>query len=52
MICESACRLVNKVGKLPKNRLCLQDTGISEENLNRFLNLWVQFMDIFIEVLA
>lgn len=50
MICESACRLVNKVGKLPKNRLCLQDTGISEDNLNRFLYLWVHFMDIFIEV--
>lgn len=49
-ICESACRLVNKVSKLPKDRLCKQETGIAEENFNKFLCLWVQFIDIFIEV--
>lgn len=49
-ICESAVRLINKVGKLPKDRLCKQEIGIAEENVNAFLCLWVKFIDIFIEV--
>ncbi|XP_065207798.1 rab3 GTPase-activating protein non-catalytic subunit isoform X2 [Planococcus citri] len=51
LICESAVRLINKVGKLPKDRLCKQEVGIAEENLTAFLNLWVKFIDTFIEAI-
>lgn len=45
---DSTCRLVNKVGKLPKERLCRQDVGLSDTKMVQFMNLVTQFLDRFI----
>ncbi|KAM3964297.1 LOW QUALITY PROTEIN: rab3 GTPase activating protein [Aphomia sociella] len=36
---EVACRLVNKVGRSPKDPLCLQDVGMNNADLLTFLNI-------------
>lgn len=44
---ESSCRLVNKVGKLPKDHLCLQDIGLNSESLLNFLKITNEYLDKF-----
>lgn len=46
---EAAAKLMNKLGKLPKERLCLQDVGLSDTQLVTFLQLCVTFLDIFLD---
>lgn len=47
---EAAAKLMNKLGKLPKERLCLQDVGLSDIQLTTLLQLCVVFLDIFLDV--
>lgn len=47
---EAAAKLMNKLGKLPKERLCVQDTGLSDVQLTTFLQHCVTFLDIFLDV--
>lgn len=47
---ESAAKLINKSGKLPKERLCLQDIGLTDTQLTTFLQHCVTFLDIFLDV--
>lgn len=47
---ESTCKLINKVGKLPKERLCKQDTGLSDLQISLFLSISSDFLDKFIDV--
>ncbi|XP_050347252.1 rab3 GTPase-activating protein regulatory subunit isoform X2 [Nymphalis io] len=44
---ETCCRLVNKVGKLPKDHLCLQDVGFKSESLLSFLKSCSHYLDEF-----
>ncbi|CAK1601081.1 unnamed protein product [Parnassius mnemosyne] len=44
---ELSCRLVNKVGKLPKDHLCLQDLGFNSESLTSFLQVVTQYLQEF-----
>lgn len=37
IVMESSCKLINKVGKLPKDRLCQQDTGLSDKQITQFI---------------
>ncbi|XP_051155116.1 rab3 GTPase-activating protein non-catalytic subunit [Leptopilina boulardi] len=46
---EAASKLMNKLGKLPKERLCVQDIGISDIQLTKFLDHCVTFFDIFLD---
>nr|XP_012216087.1 PREDICTED: rab3 GTPase-activating protein non-catalytic subunit isoform X1 [Linepithema humile] len=46
---EAAAKLMNKLGKLPKERLCMQDIGLSDIQLTTFLQHCVTFLDIFID---
>ncbi|XP_032515034.2 rab3 GTPase-activating protein non-catalytic subunit [Danaus plexippus] len=46
-IFEASCRLVNKVGKLPKDHLCLQDLGFNSECLVSFLKTTRNYLDKF-----
>lgn len=47
---EAAAKLMNKLGKLPKERLCMQDIGLSDIQLTTFLQHCVTFLDIFLDV--
>ncbi|XP_014218423.1 rab3 GTPase-activating protein regulatory subunit isoform X2 [Copidosoma floridanum] len=49
---ESAGKLINKSGKLPKERLCMQDVGLSDVQLTSFLKHCVTFLDFFLEAEA
>ncbi|CAG4948739.1 unnamed protein product [Colias eurytheme] len=46
-IFELSCRLVNKVGKLPKDHLCSQDLGLNSESLIKFLKNMTLFLENF-----
>ncbi|KAG8326312.1 Rab3 GTPase-activating protein non-catalytic subunit [Homalodisca vitripennis] len=46
---ESTIRLINKVGKVPKERLCRQDIGLSELQIADFFSICSDFLDIFME---
>lgn len=46
---EAASKLMNKLGKLPKERLCIQDIGISDIQLTKFLDHCVTFFDIYLD---
>ncbi|KAJ4428920.1 hypothetical protein ANN_25916 [Periplaneta americana] len=46
---ESAARLFQKVGKVPKERLCRQDIGISDLEMPLFLDTCMVFLDTFME---
>ncbi|XP_046609657.1 rab3 GTPase-activating protein non-catalytic subunit [Neodiprion virginianus] len=46
---EAAAKLMNKSGKLPKERYCLQDVGVSDMQLITLLQLCVMFLDIFLD---
>lgn len=47
---EAAGKIMNKLGKLPKERLSIQETGLSDKQLVTFLQHCVTFFDIFSEV--
>ncbi|XP_053690684.1 rab3 GTPase-activating protein non-catalytic subunit isoform X2 [Sabethes cyaneus] len=44
---EATKKLVNKVGRLPKEKLCLQDIGISDALVPQFLESCLKFFDHF-----
>ncbi|XP_065095056.1 rab3 GTPase-activating protein non-catalytic subunit isoform X2 [Ochlerotatus camptorhynchus] len=44
---EATKKLVNKVGRLPKEKLCLQDIGISDAVVPQFLESCLEFFDQF-----
>ncbi|OXU28898.1 hypothetical protein TSAR_008176 [Trichomalopsis sarcophagae] len=46
---ESAGKLINKTGKLPKERLCMQDVGLTDTQVTVFLQHCVTFLDIFLD---
>lgn len=46
---EAAAKLMNKLGKLPKERLCIQDIGLSDMQTVEFLKLCGVFLDIFLD---
>ncbi|KAI8422328.1 hypothetical protein MSG28_006198 [Choristoneura fumiferana] len=46
---EASCRLVSKVGKLPKEPLCLQDVGFGNTVLVNFLEATTQYLDEFLK---
>lgn len=48
IIFESTSRLINKVGKLPKERLCRQDTGLSDYQVALFLEVSTKFLDSYV----
>ncbi|XP_072938596.1 rab3 GTPase-activating protein non-catalytic subunit [Epargyreus clarus] len=48
-IFEASCRLVNKVGKLPKDHLCSQELGFNSEILVKFLEGTTKYLNIFFE---
>ncbi|KAJ8932772.1 hypothetical protein NQ314_014475 [Rhamnusium bicolor] len=47
---ESVCKLINKVGKLPKERLCRQGTGLSDYQISLFIGISTDFLDSFMDV--
>ncbi|KAK4875899.1 hypothetical protein RN001_012321 [Aquatica leii] len=47
---ESACKLINKVGKLPKEKLCKQDTGLTDFQISSFVDVCTTFLDNFLDV--
>lgn len=48
---ESTCKLVNKVGKVPKEILCRQDTGLTDTQLPIFVEFCTNFLDSFMDTL-
>ncbi|XP_039285376.1 rab3 GTPase-activating protein non-catalytic subunit [Nilaparvata lugens] len=44
---EAALKLINKVGKVPKERLCRQDVGISDFQMSDFFKSCADFLEIF-----
>lgn len=46
---DSTCKLVNKVGRLPKERLCRQDTGLSDYQIVIFLGISTKFLDTYMD---
>lgn len=46
---EGAVRLLHKVGKLPKEKLCRQDINMSDSNVKHFLKHLSNFLETFIE---
>lgn len=49
---ENTCKLINKVGKLPKERLCRQDTGFSDYQITLFVEVCADFINEFIDNMA
>lgn len=47
---ELVAKLINKLGKLPKERLCMQEIGLSDIQIIAFLQHCVTFLEIFIDV--
>ncbi|CAB3223598.1 unnamed protein product [Arctia plantaginis] len=47
-IFEISCRLVNKVGRLPKDPLCLQDAGFDSTTMICFLKNTTAYLDAFL----
>lgn len=47
IVFESASKLINKVGKLPKEKLCKQDTGLSDAQICIFFEMCTKFFDDF-----
>ncbi|XP_023289091.1 rab3 GTPase-activating protein non-catalytic subunit isoform X2 [Orussus abietinus] len=46
---KAASKLMNKLGKLPNERLCMQTIGLSDMQLTMFLQHCVTFLDIFLD---
>lgn len=47
---EAVAKLINKLGKLPKERLCMQEIGLSDAQAVIFLQDCVTFLEVFIDV--
>ncbi|XP_077284837.1 rab3 GTPase activating protein [Arctopsyche grandis] len=45
---ESACKLISKVGKLPREKLCKQNVGLTDVQLLKFLKLATEFLDLLL----
>lgn len=48
IVFESTCKLINKVGRLPKEKLCQQDTGLSDFQIILFVDICTELFDSFI----
>lgn len=48
---ESCCKLLNKVGKLPKAKLCQQDTQFTDRQIKEFLRIATEFLYNFMDVM-
>ncbi|XP_012241653.1 rab3 GTPase-activating protein non-catalytic subunit isoform X3 [Bombus impatiens] len=46
---EAVAKLINKLGKLPKERLCMQEIGLSDAQAVIFLQDCVTFLEVFID---
>ncbi|OAD61467.1 Rab3 GTPase-activating protein non-catalytic subunit [Eufriesea mexicana] len=46
---EVVAKLINKLGKLPRDRLCVQEIGLSDIQIVTFLQNCVTFLEIFID---
>ncbi|XP_076280641.1 rab3 GTPase activating protein [Lasioglossum baleicum] len=46
---ESVAKLMNKLGKLPKETLCVQEVGLNDSQTVVFLENCVTFLEIFID---
>lgn len=46
---ESCCKLMSKVGKLPKPKLCQQDTKLNDTQIVQFLEICCNFLDDFMD---
>lgn len=49
VIFESCCKLMNKAGRLPKLKLCQQDTKLSDGQVVQFLGICCGFLDDFLD---
>lgn len=49
IVSESASKLINKVGKVPKDRLCKQETGLTDYQMSLFLDILNKFLDSFMQ---
>jgi hypothetical protein len=49
IIFESTAKLINKVGKLPKERLCKQDTGLTDYQVTIFVGVTTNFLDTYMD---
>lgn len=47
---ENISKLINKVGKLPKERLCRQDTGLTDYQVTIFIGICLNFLDTFMDI--
>ncbi|KAG7206612.1 hypothetical protein KM043_000293 [Ampulex compressa] len=46
---EICAKLISKLGKLPKERLCAQEVGLSDVQVVSFLQQCVEFLEIFLD---
>ncbi|KOC68340.1 Rab3 GTPase-activating protein non-catalytic subunit [Habropoda laboriosa] len=46
---EAVAKLINKLGRLPKERLCIQEVGLSDVQTVAFLQSCVTFLETFID---
>lgn len=46
----SAIRLIDRVGKIPKEKLCIQDVGMPDQHVIKFFGLCERFFETIIEV--
>ncbi|XP_076636420.1 rab3 GTPase activating protein isoform X2 [Colletes latitarsis] len=46
---EAVAKLMNKLGKLPKERLCIQEVGLTDVQIVTFLLHCITFLEIFID---
>lgn len=46
---ESVCKLINKVGKVPKEILCKQDTNLSDVQIPIYVQICSEFLDSFLD---
>lgn len=47
---EVSAKLLSKAGRLPKERLCEQNTGLSDDQLTLFITVCTDFLDIFTDL--
>lgn len=47
----SAIRLIDRVGKIPKEKLCIQDVGMPDQHIIKFFGLCERFFEIIIKVI-
>nr|XP_023024436.1 rab3 GTPase-activating protein regulatory subunit [Leptinotarsa decemlineata] len=51
IVFENICQLINKVGKLSKERLCRQDTGLSDKQISSFTEISDAFLGNFLHTI-